>query len=137
MNKNTNNTSTIKYIRMSEVLSNDIINIANEQNKSQSQIINDALKAYRDSYYMQSKAVILNDNVINMVNAICQRFLDEVNNKANKIAYENAIQLGIIAQAMADNLSISPEQFDIYRGKSVEFFKIKKKGITLKDAFFE
>lgn len=122
-----------RSIRIEDDLLRDIQNIAEEEHKSINQVISDALKYYRDYHYMQRKATLINDKIIGIVKAVTNTAIQQINARGYKILSELAIQQGITAAVLANNLEIDRNELSVYRLQAVEALKNSQRLISLEN----
>lgn len=122
-----------RSIRIEDDLLRDIQNIAEEEHKSINQVISDALKYYRDYHYMQRKATLINDQILGIVKAVTNTAFQQINARGYKILSELAIQQGITAAVLANNLEIDRNELSVYRLQAVEALKNSQRLISLEN----
>ncbi len=122
-----------RSIRIEDDLLRDIQNIAEEEHKSINQVISDALKYYRDYHYMQRKATLINDQILGIVKAVTNTAIQQINARGYKILSELAIQQGITAAVLANNLEIDRNELSVYRLQAVEALKNSQRLISLEN----
>lgn len=120
-----------RTIRIEDTLAKDIQGIAEEEHKSINQVISDALKYYRDYHYMRHKATIINDQVIGIVKAVTNTAIQQINARGYKILSELAIQQGITAAILANNLEIDGKELSVYRLQAVDALRDSQRLISL------
>lgn len=120
-----------RTIRIEDTLAKDIQGIAEEEHKSINQVISDALKYYRDYHYMRHKATFLNDQVIGIVKAVTNTAIQQINARGYKILSELAIQQGITAAILANNLEIDGKELSVYRLQAVDALRDSQRLISL------
>ncbi|HCC35383.1 MAG TPA: hypothetical protein DEQ02_07015 [Ruminococcaceae bacterium] len=81
-----------KSIRIEENLYSDILAIAEKQNMSVNQTIEQALKYYRDMRYMENSATFINEEIFKVIKANSNLLLQQINHKSNQLLSELAIQ---------------------------------------------
>lgn len=109
--------------RFEEKLIDDITNIANEKQQSLTACVSDALQLYRDHYYMQTKAVTINDDYLSATKGMVATLEHRINNRSNQLLSSIAIQEFILAKVLAESLEISPDTVEFYRKQAAEFIK--------------
>ena len=122
-----------RSIRIEDDLLRDIQNIAEEEHKSINQVISDALKYYRDYHYMQRKATLINDQILGIVKAVTNTAIQQINARGYQILSELAIQQGITAAVLANNLEIDRNELSVYRLQAVEALKNSQRLISLEN----
>ena len=122
-----------KTFRISEDVIKDISRIANDKHQSENQIVETALKVYRDYYYMDEKATIINEEVYSMLKGLLGVTENRINNKTNQVLSATAIELGTLTQLIADSLGASPEKLAMFRQNSVDFIKTNQRILKLSE----
>ncbi|MDE7390002.1 MAG: type II toxin-antitoxin system HicB family antitoxin, partial [Lachnospiraceae bacterium] len=82
-------------IRIPDDLHSDITALAKESGASLNYIVEQALKYYRDKRYMEDKATIINEEMLSIIKANNALLEQQINNKANRVLSELAIQSAI------------------------------------------
>lgn len=125
--------TTKKTYRLDDQLSNDITKMAQENNISENQMIENALKYYRDYYYMQNKASVINEDILKLNRAAVDLLEQRINNKTNQVLSDLAIQTCIIEQIIAGSLSVDPLIIPEYRKKAIAFLKANNRVLRLEE----
>ncbi|RPF47706.1 hypothetical protein EDD70_0505 [Hydrogenoanaerobacterium saccharovorans] len=113
-----------RSIRIDEQLANDIKCIAAEQtNKTETDIIETALKFYRDYYYMQNKTSFFNEQVIEIIQSTFRTAENSINQKTNRVLSELAIQAAVQNLILANSLDVKMKDLHVYRLKALDFLK--------------
>lgn len=112
-----------RSIRIEENLLTDIKNISEENGWTDNFAIETALKQFRDIYYVQNKATIINEEVINVVKSIANVAERNINNKTNSYLSEVAIQHCITNMILAKSLQISQKELSDFRMAALGFLK--------------
>ena len=120
-----------KYYRIEASLMADVTVIKEETNKSEVQIVEEALKLYRDFYYMQNKACFINDQIIQVVQASYRMAENSINQKTNRVLSELAIQTAIQNHILAASLDIDKVDLNNYRLRAVDFLKQNNRVLRL------
>lgn len=118
-------------VRISDDLHSDITNIAKEKGASLNFIVEQALKYYRDKQYMEDKATIINEEVINIIQASNALLLQQINNKTNRVLSELAIQNAIQNMILESELDVNSIKADKFRKQAVEFLKTNNRILRL------
>lgn len=118
-------------VRISDDLHSDITNIAKEKGASLNFIVEQALKYYRDKRYMEDKATIINEEVINIIQASNALLLQQINNKTNRVLSELAIQNAIQNMILENELDVNSIKADNFRKQAVEFLKTNNRVLRL------
>lgn len=122
-----------KTIRIDEKLANDLTNIVDEERKSENQVIEEALKLYRDFHYMSDKATVINEEILKLNKASLDLLEYRINNKTNQVLSELAIQTCIQNLIIANSLDVSPLDLDEYRRQAVEFLRNNNRVLKLSE----
>lgn len=122
-----------RSIRIDEELWKDIKNISEEQNYTNNFIIETALKQFRDAYYMQNKATIINEEIINILKSTINVSEHRINFKTNKYLSELAIQTVITNLIIAKSLEISDDEVNLFRLKALDFLKENQRVLRLEE----
>lgn len=107
--------------------------IATERNCSVTAIANEALRYYNDRYYLEHKATMLPDDILEAMRSTVTLLEHRLDNRANQLLSSMAIQMFIVNKLLADNLEISPDGLELYRQQAVEFLKANNRLLNLKD----
>lgn len=118
-------------VRIPDSLYSDMVKLAEENNTSMNQTIEQALKFYRDYTYMGNKATFVNEELLKVIQANNALLLQQINNKSNKLLSELAIQSAIQNMILASELDVSSAAIDAYRKKAVEFLTINNRCLRL------
>ena len=112
-----------RSMRIEENLLTDIKNISEENGWTDNFAIETALKQFRDIYYVQNKATIINEEIINVVKSIANVAERNINNKTNSYLSELAIQSCITNMILAKSLQISQKELSDFRMAALGFLK--------------
>lgn len=118
-------------IRIPDELHTDISAIAKESGASLNFVVEQALKYYRDKRYMEEKATIINQEIINIIQASNALLLQQINNKTNRVLSELAIQNAIQNMILESELDVSDIDADKHRKKAIEFLKTNNRVLRL------
>lgn len=118
-------------VRIPDELHADITAFAQEKGASLNYIIEQALKLYRDKQYLDDKATIINEEIINIIQASNGLLLQQINNKTNRVLSELAIQNAIQNMILASELEVNSIDADSYRKQAVEFLKTNNRVLRL------
>lgn len=117
--------------RINDHLADDLTNMAKEENMSENLLVETAMRYYRDYYYMQKKATVINKDILKLSNAACDLLEQRINNKTNQILSELSIQVCTMAQIIAGSLEVDPLMIPEYRKKAVAFLKANNRVLRL------
>lgn len=112
-----------RSIRIEDGLSEDIKQWAKAENTSESDIINRALRLYRDYCYMQDKATVINQDVLNVARSMANMAERNINYKTNKYLSELAVQQAMLNLIIAKSLDFSREDLEVFRLKALDTIK--------------
>lgn len=118
-------------IRIPDELHSDIAALAKECGASLNYIVEQALKYYRDKRYMDDKATFISEEMLNIIQANNALLEQQINNKANRVLSELAIQNAIQNMILANELDVNDLDADSYRKKAVEFLKTNNRVFRL------
>lgn len=118
-------------IRIPDELHADISAIAKESGASLNYVAEQALKYYRDKRYMEEKATIINQEIINIIQASNALLLQQINNKTNRVLSELAIQNAIQNMILESELDVSDIDADKHRKKAIEFLRTNNRVLRL------
>lgn len=120
-----------KNIRVDDSLLEDIKIIAKENNQSENQVIESALKLYRDFHYMGNKACIINEQILSVFQGCCRMLENTINQKTNKVLSELAIQAHMQNLILAQNLEVSLKDLTAYRLRAIDFLRENNRVLRL------
>ena len=120
-----------KSIRLEEQLAVDIRRIAEELHQTDTQVIETALKYYRDYYYAANKATLFNDQVIAVVNAMVGKLQRDINARTNTVLSELAIQAATQTFILAENLEVNSAKLNEYRLRALDHLKTTSRVLRL------
>ena len=120
-----------RTIRVDDKLLTAVDALAAERGCSANQVIEEALKLYRDLDFTQNNATFLNEAVLRVIQAGQERLKEDINRKTNQLLSELAIQVCILNQVIGLNLQIPAGQMDSYRIAAVEHLKTKQRILRL------
>ena len=120
-----------RTIRVDDKILTAVDALAAERGCSANQMIEEALKLYRDLDFTQNNATFLNEAVLRVIQAGQERLKEDINRKTNQLLSELAIQVCILNQVIGLNLQIPAGQLDSYRIAAVEHLKTKQRILRL------
>lgn len=120
-----------RTIRVDDKILTAVDALAAERGCSANQVIEEALKLYRDLDFTQNNATFLNEAVLRVIQAGQERLKEDINRKTNQLLSELAIQVCILNQVIGLNLQIPAGQMDSYRIAAVEHLKTKQRILRL------
>ena len=105
--------------------------LAKERACSNSQIVEDALRLYFDKVYMEEKATVINDELLQAVKGVAQLSEAKINAKTNQVLSSLAIEVGVMNQILAQSLQVSPLAVEQYRKNVVEFLRANNRVLRM------
>lgn len=120
-----------RSVRIDDQLAQDIKAIAAEQSQTETQVIETALKYYRDYYHMQFKATLINEQILGVFQATVRQTERSLNLKTNSVLSELAIQTAIQNFILAENLEVSDAKLSTYRLRALDFLKTTNRVLRL------
>lgn len=121
----------------SEDYTGGITGIADKENCTETAVIENAIRYYKDYLYMQTDGAFINESVKRTFLASVNLMETRLNNRTNKVLSELAIQQAIICQVLAHELEINPRALDNYRRAAVEYLKMNDRVFRLEDILEE
>lgn len=98
--------------------------IADKENCTETAVIENAIRYYRDYLYVQNDEAFITESVKRTVLASVNLMESRLNNRTNKVLSELAIQQAILCQVIAHELEVNPRALDNYRRAAVEYLKM-------------
>ena len=105
--------------------------LAEERSCTQSQIFENALRLYMDKVYMEEKATVINDELLQAVKSVAQLSEAKINAKTNQVLSSLAIEVGVMNQILAQSLQVSPLAVEQYRKNVVEFLRANNRVLRM------
>jgi len=105
--------------------------LVRERKTSQSQIIEVALRLYFDKVYMEEKATVINDELLQAVKGVAQLSEAKINAKTNQVLSSLAIEVGVMNQILAQSLQVSALAVEQYRKNVVEFLRANNRVLRM------
>ena len=112
-----------KLLRYSDELAEDVKSIASELRQSENQVIETAIKFYRDYHYMNRKACFINEQILQVIQASFRMAENTINQKTNKLISELSIQSAIQNMIIAGSLEVSQKDLHTYRLRALDFLR--------------
>lgn len=97
--------------------------IADQENCTVTQIVNEALRYYADRHYLENNATMLSSDILEAMKSTVSLLERRLDNRSNQLLSSMAIQLFIINKVLADSLDLSGDALEQYRVQAVEFLK--------------
>lgn len=107
--------------------------IADKENCTETAVIENAVRCYRDYLYVQNDGTFITESVKRTVLASVNLMESRLNNRTNKVLSELAIQQAILCQVIAHELEVNPRALDNYRRAAVEYLKMNDRVFRLED----
>lgn len=107
--------------------------IADKENCTETAVIENAIRYYRDYLYVQNDGAFITESVKRTVLASVNLMESRLNNRTNKVLSELAIQQAILCQVIAHELAVNPRALDNYRRAAVEYLKMNDRVFRLED----
>ena len=124
-------TTEKKTYNLDARLVKDVEAIAQAQATSNTAVIEKAIRLYRDYIYLEEKATFLPEQIQKTFRSELAMLEQRQNVKINKLLSELAIQEGIIAQILANELEVDLEMMHVYRRRAVEALRASNRVFRL------
>ena len=124
-------TTEKKTYNLDARLVKDVEAIAQAQATSNTAVIEKAIRLYRDYMYLEEKATFLPEQIQKTFRSELAMLEQRQNVKINKLLSELAIQEGIIAQILANELEVDLEMMPVYRRRAVEALRASNRVFRL------
>lgn len=124
-------TTEKKTYNLDARLVKDVEAIAQAQATSNTAVIEKAIRLYRDYIYLEEKATFLPEQIQKTFRSELAMLEQRQNIKINKLLSELAIQEGIIAQILANELEVDLEMMPVYRRRAVEALRASNRVFRL------
>ncbi len=112
-----------KLLRYSDELADDVKAMASELRQSENQVIETAIKFYRDYHYMNRKACFINEQILQVIQASFRMAENTINQKTNKLISELSVQSAIQNMIIAGSLEVSQKDLLTYRLRALDFLR--------------
>lgn len=107
--------------------------IADQENCTVTQIVNEALRYYADRHYLENNATMLSSDILEAMKSTVSLLERRLDNRSNQLLSSMAIQLFIINKVLADSLDLSGDALEQYRVQAVEFLKSNNRLLDLRE----
>ena len=107
--------------------------IADQENCTVTQIVNEALRYYADRHYLENNATMLSSDILEAMKSTVSLLERRLDNRTNQLLSSMAIQLFIINKVLADSLDLSGDALEQYRVQAVEFLKGNNRLLDLRE----
>ena len=124
-------TTEKKTYNLDARLVKDVEAMAQAQATSNTAVIEKAIRLYRDYIYLEEKATFLPEQIQKTFRSELAMLEQRQNVKINKLLSELAIQEGIIAQILANELEVDLEMMPVYRRRAVEALRASNRVFRL------
>ena len=124
-------TTEKKTYNLDARLVKDVEAIAQAQATSNTAVIEKAIRLYRDYIYLEEKATFLPEQIQKTFRSELAMLEQRQNGKINKLLADLAIQEGIIAQILANELEVDLEMMPVYRRRAVEALRASNRVFRL------
>lgn len=112
-----------KTFRLPEDVTTALDALSSEESRSQTEIVIDAIRLYRDKAAINQPGSLMPAYVVQAAEAVCGTLQTTLNAKSNQLISSVAIQLFVIQRIMADNLQVSMADIDEYTQQALEMLK--------------
>lgn len=119
--------------RISDEMVETLKAIADKENCTETAVIENAIRYYRDYLYVQNDGAFITESVKRTVLASVNLMESRLNNRTNRVLSELAIQQAILCQVIAHELEVNPRALDNYRRAAVEYLKMNDRVFRLED----
>ncbi len=107
--------------------------IAQEESRNVTAVVNEALKYYADRYYLENKATMLPNDILAAMRSTVNLLEHRLDNRANQLLSSMAIQMFIVNRILGESLELTPEALEQYRVQAVEFIKANNRLLDLRE----
>ena len=107
--------------------------IADQENCTVTQIVNEALRYYADRHYLENNATMLSSDILEAMKSTVSLLERRLDNRSNQLLSSMAIQLFIINKVLAGSLDLSGDALEQYRVQAVEFLKGNNRLLDLRE----
>lgn len=122
-----------KTYRISDKLVSAVSRVAKEKNRTETAVVEDALKFYCDYIYMKEQATVIPQEIIKVFQASIALMEQRLNNRTNQVLSSLAIETCVVEQLLANSLDVSAGDVQRYRKKAVDFIKINNRVFRLEE----
>jgi hypothetical protein len=124
---------SIKNVRVDDELYEDVTKIAETDHTTVVDIVDRALRMYRDMHYMENKSYVIPQEIIKTVRAELSLSDTRSANRINKLLSDIAINLYIVNHVIAAGLNFDAGQLDQLRAQAVEHLQDGQRVFQLSD----
>lgn len=118
-------------IVLSDDIKKELDRIAEERKTNQSKIVEEALNLLFDKIYMDEKATVISEELLQAMRSITRLSEAKINAKTNQVLSSLAIEVGVMNQILAQSLQVSPLAVEQYRKNVVEFLRANNRVLRM------
>ena len=112
-----------KTYRIEETLAADIAKLSGELSQSENQVVETALRFYRDYHYMQNKATFITEEMLGVIQGTFSLAENSINQKTNRVLTELAVQTAIQNYILAKSLDVDKKDLHNYRLRALDYMR--------------
>jgi len=120
-----------KTYRLNVKTAESIAKLAREKNRTETAIVEEAIKFYRDYLYMQEHATVIPQEIVKVLQSTVAMAEQRINNKTNQVLSALAIETGTLEQIIAASLDVDRGKLKKYRENTVDFLKANNRVIRM------
>lgn len=135
MANSTKKNRTNRGLLIEDELYEDIGKIAEDQNTYIVEIVDRALRMYRDAHYMETKSYVIPQEILKTVRAELDLNDQRSSNRILKLMSDMAINAYISNKIIAENLNVNDGQLEALRVEAVESIQDAQRVLQLGDFF--
>ena len=120
-----------KTYRLNVKTADSIAKLAREKNRTETAIVEEAIKVYSDYLYMQEHATIIPQEIVKVLQSTVAMAEQRINNKTNQVLSALTIETGTLEQIIAASLDVDRGKLKKYRENAVDFLKANNRVIRM------
>ena len=120
-----------KTYRLNVKTAESIAKLAREKNRTETAIVEEAIKFYSDYLYMQEHATVIPQEIVKVLQSTVAMAEQRINNKTNQVLSALAIETGTLEQIIAASLDVDRGKLKKYRENTVDFLKANNRVIRM------
>jgi len=120
-----------KTYRLNVKTAESIAKLAREKNRTETAIVEEAIKVYSDYLYMQEHATIIPQEIVKVLQSTVAMAEQRINNKTNQVLSALTIETGTLEQIIAASLDVDRGKLKKYRENAVDFLKANNRVIRM------
>jgi len=120
-----------KTYRLNVKTADSIAKLAREKNRTETAIVEEAIKVYSDYLYMQEHATIIPQEIVKVLQSTVAMAEQRINNKTNQVLSALTIETGTLEQIIAASLDVDRGKLKKYRENTVDFLKANNRVIRM------